>query len=114
MRQPHRLDKTVWIVALSSLFTLSGVSLLFCPTAHAGDATLAAPAPSDHTPTEAAKTAMTLQSDDDGDELLEHWSDPKFSREERLQTFIILGALAGAGGISAYRRHSARRNHRHG
>ncbi len=29
-------DKSVWVVGLSALLTLSGLSFVFCPTAHAG------------------------------------------------------------------------------
>ena len=35
--------------------------------------------------------------DDDGDELLEHWGDPKYSREERIQLAGMLGAFARRG-----------------
>jgi hypothetical protein len=100
------MDKSVWIVALSALLTLSGASFLFCPTARAGSDVTPA---SDQVPTEAAHTALTLQADDDGDELLEHWGAPQYSREERLQIGGIVVLLTCAGGASAYKRRSLRR-----
>lgn len=104
------LDKSLWTIALSALLALSSVSLFFCPTAHAGSPVPVAPA--GHTPTEASKTALMLQPDDGGDELLEHWSDPKFGREERAQMLGIIAALVCAGGMSVYKKRALRRAHR--
>ncbi len=114
MTHAGKLDKGFWVVALSAALTLSGVGVLVCPTARAGSAAPAAARTTDHAPTEASKTALTLQSDDDGDELLEHWSEPKYAQEMRLQTVAIVGVLAGTGGITAYRRRSARKAGRRG
>jgi hypothetical protein len=101
-------DKAIWIVALSAAVALSGMSLVFCPTALAGSPTLA-PIPTAHAPTEAAKHALELDTDDDGNELLEHWGNPKYSREERLQMTGILGAFSVAGTMTAIRRRRALR-----
>jgi len=108
MRKERIFDKGVWIIAASALLTLSGASLIVCPTARAGSATsINMPAPNH--PTEASQTAMSLAPDDDGDELLEHWSDPKFSNEERLQTAIIAGGLSVGAVAGAMRRRKLRR-----
>lgn len=108
-------DKSVWIVALSAALTLSGLSFIFCPTAHAGG-TLppAAATVAGHTPTDASKTAMTLDPDEDGDELLEHWNSPKYSAEERFQLAEIGCAFAVAAVVTALRRRSLWRAARHG
>lgn len=63
-----------WALLPCVLLTLSSVTLL----APARPARAAAPAASSHPATEA-------YDDGDGDELLEHWGDPKYSREERVQ-----------------------------
>lgn len=109
MLKERILDKGIWIIAASALLTLSGASLIVCPNARAGSlAPVNAPlAP--HQPTEASQTAMSLAPDDDGDELLEHWSDPKFSNEERLQIAIIAGSLSLGAVAGAARRKKLRR-----
>lgn len=107
-------DTSVWVVALSALLTLSSVSLIFCPTAHAGSAPGVPATPTNHTPTEASKTAMTIEDDDDGNELLEHWGDPKYSREERLQMAWMIGGLSVFGAANAVRRSRRRREARNG
>ncbi len=82
-------DLTPWLLLPSIALTLGGVSLLAPPRA----ASAAPPAVS----RTAAKT-LTLD-DGDGDELLEHWGDPKYAREELVQLagigggFILLGLL---------------------
>lgn len=103
-----RLDKAFWIIALSAGLTLSSFSLVFCPTAHAGGAA-AAPPPAAQAPTEAAKHAMELDTDDDGNELLEHWSDPRYSAEERIQLAGMLGAFIVVGTVTGFRRRRALR-----
>lgn len=106
-------DTAACVVALSAGLALSSISLVFCPTAHAGSAAQISPA-AVNAPTEASKTAMQLDTDDDGDELLEHWSDPKYSGEERLQLIEILSAFAVAGTVTLVRRRVLRRTPRHG
>ena len=98
------IDKGFWALIVTIGIAMSSMSLLFCPTAKAHDSTPEATSLPSHTPTEASKTALTLQSDDDGDELLEHWSNPQFVKEERLQTVGIVVLLLCTGGASARRR----------
>jgi len=83
-------DLTPWLLLPSIALALSTVTLL---APH--QAALAAPPK----PTQAAPQAGP--ADGDGDELLEHWGDPQFSREEQRQMagmaagFLLLGAAAG-------------------
>ena len=84
-----RKDRAPWVLLPCTLLTLGGMTLL-APR----QAAQAAPPP---TP----QSAPSAASDDgDGDELLEHWGDPKYAREGRLQMagmaggFLILGGLA--------------------
>ncbi len=110
-----RFDKGVFVVGLSAALTLSGMSFVFCPTAHAGGppppttATVAAA----HAPTEASKTAMSLDPDEDGDELLEHWNSPKYSGEERFQLAGMLAAFTVAGAAMTFRRRTLQKASRH-
>ena len=78
-----------WVLLPCALLTLGGMTLL-APR----QAAQAAPPP---TPQSAPPAAS---DDGDGDELLEHWGDPKYAREGRLQMagmaagFLILGGVA--------------------
>ncbi len=103
-----KLDKSVCAVMASAALALSSMSFILCPTVHAAD--------SAHTPSEASKTAMSIETegDGDGDELLEHWGDARYSREERFQLagMTVLLTLAGAG--AARRRRTLRRFYTHG
>ncbi len=63
-----------WALLPCVLLTLSSVTLL----APARPTRAAAPAPH-------PAAAAVPYDDGDGDELLEHWGDPKYSREERVQ-----------------------------
>ncbi len=78
MRRP---DFAPGVMIACAVLTLSGVTLL-APR----PAALAAP------PRAAPPTPMAAYDDGDGDELLEHWGDPKYSREARVQ---MAGALGG-------------------
>ena len=86
-----RPDLALAILPLCAVLTLSGVTLL-APRRAAQAAPPVSPA--------AAKPAPALYDDGDGDELLEHWGDPKYAREERLQMaggaagFALLGGMA--------------------
>jgi len=51
--------------------------------------------------------------DGDGDELLEHWGDAKYSREERIQIAGLAGLFALVGGAALRRRLTLRRACRH-
>lgn len=67
-----------WALLPCVLLTLSSVTLL----APARPARAAAPVP---VASASAHPALEAYDDGDGDELLEHWGDPKYSREERVQ-----------------------------
>ena len=41
-----------------------------------------------------------MDDDGDGDELLEHWGDPKYSQEERIQMAGAAAGFAVLGGLS--------------
>jgi|GEM_PF-2300871 len=83
-------DFAPWLLLPSVVLTLSAVSFLVPrQTAQA-----APPPPQAATPKAAA------YDDGDGDELLEHWGDPKYSYEERTQLagiavgFLVLSTVA--------------------
>jgi len=84
-----REDRAPWVLLPCALLTLGGVSLL-APR----QAAQAAPPPAQ------AAAAPAVSDDGDGDELLEHWGDPKYAREGRTQMagmaagFLLLGGLA--------------------
>ena len=101
-----RWDKTPGLVAGCVALTLSGVSVLLPRAqAQAPKATMAG------VTTHAAPVA---DDDGDGDELLEHWGDARYSREQRAQIKGLLALFAGAGALSYRRRAALRRSHRHG
>ena len=106
-----KFDKGVCVVFASAALALGSFSFVFCPTARAQAPTPPAAA---HTPSEASKTAMSIEIDDDGNELLEHWGDARYGREERCQLagIAVLLTLAGAG--AAWRRRTLRRFYAHG
>jgi len=88
-----RKDRAPWVLLPCALLALSGVSLL-APR----QAAQAAPAP-------APSSAPPAVSDDgDGDELLEHWGDPKYAREGRLQMAGMAGGFLILGGLACRRR----------
>jgi hypothetical protein len=79
-------DNLPWLLMPCVLLTLCSVTLLV-PRHSAQAAPTAASASK---PVSAAKPVFKTASaetydDGDGDELLEHWGDPKYSREERVQ-----------------------------
>ena len=80
MNQRKR-DLAPWLLLPSVLLALSAVTLL-APHEAAQAAPMASAQPAPKTP---------VYDDGDGDELLEHWGDPQYSREERVQ----LGGMAG-------------------
>ncbi len=85
-----RKDLAPWLLLPSIVLALSGVTLL---APH--QAALAGP------PAAPKAAPQAPEGDGDGDELLEHWGDPQFSREEQTQMagiaagFLVLGAAAG-------------------
>ncbi len=94
-----RKDRLPWLLLPCLLLTLSGVTLL-APRR----AAQAAP----NSPTAAPKPAPSaIEDDGDGDELLEHWGDPKYAREERLQMAGMAGGFLMLGGL-AYRKRARR------
>ncbi len=91
-----RKDRASWLVVPCLLLTLSGVSVLV-----PRQAVQAAPnAP----PAVAKQAAPAAEDDGDGDELLEHWGDPRYAREERLQMAGMTGAFLLLGGSAFYKR----------
>ncbi|MBV9848518.1 MAG: hypothetical protein JO250_02405 [Armatimonadetes bacterium] len=101
-------DKAPWLLTGCLALTLSGVSTLLPHT------------PAQAQPPKAATAGVTTHAapvaddDGDGDELLEHWGDARYSREQRAQIKGLLALFAGAGALSYRRRAALRRSHRHG
>lgn len=85
----QKRDLAPWLLLPSVVLALGSVTLL---APH--QAALAAPP----APVQPAPSAPAYD-DGDGDELLEHWGDPKYLREERVQLggiavgFLVLGAI---------------------
>jgi len=98
----RRLDKTLCLLALGASLCLSSVSLL-TPRAQAQ----AAPAKG------FTMSQSPVIDDGDGDELLEHWGDAKYSREERLQLAGLTGLFVLVGGAAYRRRLTLRRKISH-
>ncbi len=87
-------DLAPWLLLPSILLTLSAVTLLAPHEAVQAAPTVSAqPAP---------KTPV--YDDGDGDELLEHWGDPQYSREERVQLGGMAGGLLVLAAVTAFRR----------
>ncbi len=90
MKSIMKKEFTPWLLLPGIMLTLSGVTLLAPRQA----ALAAPPAPAQPAPKGVA------YDDGDGDELLEHWGDPQFSREAQRQMagmgagFVLLGTLA--------------------
>ena len=98
--KPIKRDFAPWLLLPSIVLTLSAVTLL-APreAAQAAPAVSAQPVPK-----------MPVYDDGDGDELLEHWGDPQYAREERVQLGGIAAGfllLAAAGAFRRSRRKSA-------
>ncbi len=85
-------DLTPWLLLPSIVLTLGSVTLL---APH--QAALAGPP----TPAQAVPQAP---ADDDGDELLEHWGDPQFSKEEQTQMAGMAAGFLLLGTVTAVRR----------
>lgn len=94
----QKRDFAPWLLLPSVVLTLGSVTLLAPHQA----ALAAPPPPAQSTP------AAPAYDDGDGDELLEHWGDPQYSREERLQLGGISAGFLVLGVLHACRR--ARRN----
>ncbi len=102
-------DKPACALALSAALTLGSASILLCPTARAGSpptVTPSAPAPS--------VPPADSDGDGDGDELLEHWGNPVYAREERFQMTALTVLLLAGGTLRAARRRALRRRLPHG
>lgn len=94
-----RLDKGTVLVTACALLTLSGASLLCCPTAQAGS-----PGAASGQAQFAAAPAPADSEDSLDDDRAEHWDVPGIAREERVQSGALAVALLGAGALSARRR----------
>ena len=93
-------DFAPWLLLPFVVLTLSSVTLL-APHEAAQAAPPVTPQPA---------PAAPAYDDGDGDELLEHWGDPQYSREERRQLGGIAAGffvLAGATALRRARRRSA-------
>jgi len=95
-RGKARKDRLPWLVLPSLLMTLSSVTLL--APRRAAQAAPPSPAPT---------APSAIEGDGDGDELLEHWGDPQYAREERLQMAGMTGGFLMLGGL-AYRKRTRR------
>lgn len=89
-----RKDRAAWLLLPCALLALGGVTIL-APRQAAQAAPASAAVPRSVQP--------EIGDDGDGDELLEHWGDPKYAREERGQMagmaagFFLLGGLTYRG-----------------
>ena len=90
----RKCDFAPWLLLPSVVLTLSGVTLL---APH--QAARAAPPASVH-----PAPAAPAYDDGDGDELLEHWGDPRYSHEEQGQLGGISAGFLLLGAASALRR----------
>lgn len=105
MNTVTKKDFMPWLLLPGMALTLGGVSLLVPRQAASAAPMQAAP--------KAPAAAPEADADDDGDELLEHWSDPQFSHEARRQMagmaagFFVLGAAALRRRALAQSRHAA-------
>ena len=97
MTSETRKDRAPWLLLPGILLTLSGVTLLAPHQAAQADP-----------PAAQADAKPAMEDDGDGDELLEHWGDPKYAREGRLQMAGMAGGFLLLGGL-AYRRRVRRR-----
>jgi len=86
-----KFDRDICIVTLAATFAIAGMSI-FAPVTQA-QTVMPAPAAS---PT--APAATPEYNDGDGDELAEHWTDPKDIREQhnQLAGMIVLFVVTGA------------------
>ncbi|MGI4787896.1 MAG: hypothetical protein ACRYFS_03495 [Janthinobacterium lividum] len=94
MNKSTQPDLAPWLLLPAIVLALSGVTLL-APNLKAQATVSPPPAPN------RAPAPKTLPYDDgDGDELLEHWGDPRYSHEEQKQMagmaigFFVLGVFA--------------------
>ena len=96
-----------WLLTASLALALSGMSVLLPRTpaqaqapkvVMAGITTHAAPAE---------------DGDGDGDELMQHWGDARYSHEQRVQLLGMAAFFAGFGALSLRRRAALRRCRRH-
>lgn len=95
-------DLTPWLLLPGIMLTLSSVTLL---APHQTAAQAASPAPT----VKPQALQPSAYDDGDGDELLEHWGDPKYAREEQRQMAGIAFGLLVLLGFRARRRRSQHR-----
>ena len=90
----NKKDFTPWLLLPGIVLTLSSVTLL---APHQTAQAAAPPAPLN---AQAAPKTIAYDDGDGGNELLEHWGDPQYGREERVQMtgmacgFLLLGVFA--------------------
>jgi hypothetical protein len=103
-----RFDKDVYIVTIAAALTLCGASLLTPISQAKADApAVAAPTPTAPAVTMTNSTAM--YDDGDGDELLEHWSDPKYIHEQRYQLGGMMLIFVLTAGVALRQKRNLRR-----
>jgi len=102
-------NKGTLVVMGSALLTLASVSLLCCPTAHAGSPAV----PTRHAQASAAPPSAGNESGLD-DDRAEHWAVPGIAREERVQSAGLAAVLICAGALSARRRGRLKGQKQHG
>ncbi len=95
----QQTDRAPWLLLPLMVMTLSGVTFL-APRYAAQAAPQAAP----QAALTASKPALAEYDDGDGDELLEHWGNPKYSQEERVQLAGMAGGFLLLGGLALRRR----------
>ncbi len=110
MRLPH---PCAWPLTLGALLAGLSLSLLCVPPAHAKDALPAAPASSSAPDPATAPASAGSGEDSLDDDRAEHWDDPEFSREERIQMAGLTLLLAGVGAGGAWRRRALRKANYH-
>lgn len=109
-----KLDIGMLLVTGCAVLTLSGASLLCCPTAHAGSPARAASA-AFAASAAPASPAQAPQAGEDtlDDDRAEHWAVPEIAREGQVQC-VALGAALLAAGAFGMRRRSILKGQRHG
>ena|SRR3569833_2329171 len=98
-----KFDKDIAIVTLAVTLTIAGMSI-FAPTSQAQTV---APVSTSAAPT--STTPAAEYNDGDGDELAEHWTDPKDIHEQRYQLAGMMILFIAAGVIAGRRKMKIRR-----
>lgn len=106
MRRPY---PSAWLLTVGALLAFVSLSLLCAPRTYAKSALSPAPAASPVTDPAAPPSSEDSGEDTLDDDRAEHWDDPDFSREERVQMAGLTLLLAGVGAGGAWRRRALRK-----